>query len=305
MTIDSGAAPDDERTESNIAHFGISTALLTPFHADGSLNLALYCQHANMTLQNGTNGVTLFGTTGEGASIGLSERSDAISAMIDSGIGAEMMTLGLCGSAVADVVTQVQQGVGIGVTQFLLLPPYYFKDLGDDGLFEWHSMLFAAADPRARFILYHIPQITQVPLSIDLVMRLRAAYPQQVMAIKDSAGQWDNTRALLEIGDIPVLVGDERLLHKAAAIGAAGSICGMANLYPQRMRTLFDSQTEDAALSTDVDLIVSVPVVPALKQVMAATTGDASWGNIRPPLQALGGDARAAIAARFPEGGPG
>ena len=250
-------------------------------------------------LQNGANGITPFGTTGEGASIAFDERSGAISALIDSGIPSKAITLGLFGSAIGDVVSQVQMGVGFGITKFLLLPPFYFKDLDDVGLFEWHEMLFAAADAHAKFILYHIPQVTHVPLSLDLVKNLRMSFPNRILAVKDSAGQWDITRRLLESGEIPVLVGDERLLHKAAAMGSAGSICGMANLYPQRMRTLFDTQVEDAALSSDVDLIVAGPVIPALKQAMVAKTGNASWSNIRPPLQALKGEACAAIMGRF------
>lgn len=259
----------------------------------------MFCKHANYTLQNGANGVTLFGTTGEGASIGMDERSKAISAMIESGIDPKSMTLGLCGSAITDVVSQVQQGVAVGVTTFLLLPPFYFKDLDDVGLFNWHSELFRRADPGARFILYHIPQITQVPLSLDLVMQLRKTFPDRILAIKDSAGNWDNSRALLESGEIPVLIGDERLLHKAAALGAAGSICGLANLYPQRLSILFESQTEDKALSSEVDLVVSVPVIPALKLIMATVSGDASWANLRAPLVALSGQARSKFTEKY------
>lgn len=219
--------------------------------------------------------------------------------MLESGISAEKVTLGVCASALKDALVQVQQGIEFGITQFLLLPPFYFKGVDDTGLFAWHSSLFAAADKRAKFILYHIPQVTQVPLSVELVLHLRSSFPERVVAIKDSAGQWDNTRALLESGQIPVLVGDERLLHKAAAMGGAGSICGVANIYPQRMRTLFDSHAEDVELSADVDTIVSVPVIPALKQIMVAKTGDASWGNLRAPLQALNDKDRATIAKRF------
>ena len=274
--------------------------MLTPFQADDSLNLPLLCAHANDTLENGANGIALFGTTGEGASIGFSERSGAISALIGSGVDAQKITLGLCGSAIADVLAQIEQGIAFGVTKFLLLPPFYFKDLSDDGLWEWHSKLFEAADSRATFILYHIPQLTKVPLSLGLVLRLRKAFGDRILAIKDSEGNWDNTVKLLESGVIPVLVGDERLLHKAAAMGGVGSICGLANLYPRRIRTIFDTQVEDAALSADVNAIVSVPVMPALKQIMVAKTGDASWARLRSPLQALSGEASATITARFP-----
>jgi 4-hydroxy-tetrahydrodipicolinate synthase len=286
-------------TETNITLFGISTALLTPFHGDGRINLSLFCRHANHMLQNGPDGVTLFGTTGEGASVGLNERQTAIRAMLDSGVAADRMTLGLCAPAISDVAMQVQQGVAFGITRFLLLPPFYFKDLQEDGLFDWHARLFEIAEPSARFILYHIPQITQVPLSFGLIMQLRADFPDRVMALKDSAGQWDDTRAVLESKKIPVLVGDERLLHRAAALGGAGSICGMANLYPKRLRTLFDTHAVDFDLSSDVDLIVSHPVIPALKQAMLAMTGNPDWGHLRAPLRPLGPQAKASIEARF------
>ena len=286
-------------TERIIKTFGISTALLTPFHADGGLNLPLLCEHANDVLRQGTHGVTLFGTTGEGASIGSSERTEAIRALCDSGLPVGAITLGVGGPAVQDVLSQVTQGADLGITQFLLLPPFYFKGVDDDGLFRWHASLFETAGHRARFILYHIPQITQIPLSVDLILRLHRAFPERVLAVKDSSGQWDNTRALLECDGPPILVGDERLLHKALPMGAAGSICGMANLHPARLRRLFDTHAEDADLSSEVDLIVSGPVIPALKQAMVTLTGNADWGNLRPPLGPLGAEAKAAITARF------
>jgi 4-hydroxy-tetrahydrodipicolinate synthase len=250
-------------------------------------------------LQNGANGVTLFGTTGEGASIGLDERQNAIQAVFNSGIPVDVITLGLCGSAIPDVAAQVRQGTEFGITRFLLLPPFYFKDLDDGGLFDWHAKLFEVAEPSAQFILYHIPQITMVPLSLDLIVRLSSDFPDRVLAIKDSAGQWDNSRAFLESGEIPVLVGDERLLHKAAAMGGAGSICGMANLFPQRLRTLFDTHVEDPDLSSKTDLIVSVPVIPALKRAMVAMTGNPEWRHLRAPLRQLNSEASATISAGF------
>jgi len=250
-------------------------------------------------IESGLQGVTLFGTTGEGASIGFDERQVALDAMKNAGIAADAMTLGLCASSVGDVCAQVQQGIAFGVTRFLLLPPFYFKDLDDEGLFQWHADLFSAVDPAAQFIVYHIPQITQVPLSFDLIMRLKAAFPERVLAVKDSAGKWNDTRVLLESGKIPVLVGDERLLHKALPIGAAGSICGMANLFPGRLRALFETHTEDPALSSDVDLIVSGPVIPALKRAMVVQTGNADWGHVRAPLRPLPSDAASLIDARF------
>lgn len=277
--------------------------MLTPFQEDGGLDLPLFAAHAAWTLDNGADGITPFGTTGEGASIGFDERAQALAALVDAGIPADRMTVGICACALPDAVAQVKQALDFGVARFLLLPPFYFNGLGDGGLYDWHAALFAAADARAQFILYHIPQVTQVPLSLDLVLRLRRDFPDRVIAIKDSSGDWDNARSLLDSGAIPVLTGDERLLHRAAALGGAGSICGMANLAPARMRTLFERQQEDAALSADVSAIVSGPVVPAMKAALAAQTGNAAWTNLRAPLQPLDRAAGAAIAARFVRAG--
>lgn len=250
-------------------------------------------------LATGADGVTLFGTTGEGASLGAAERSDAISAIVNSGVDPKAITLGLCATAIGDVAAQVQQGSGFGITKFLLLPPFYFKAVQDAGLFDWHAAVFDQAPTKAQFILYHIPQITQVPLSLDLISRLRAVFPHRVLAVKDSAGHWPFTCALLDSGKTPVLVGDERLLHKAAALGAAGSICGMANLYPARLRALFDTHVEDVALSGDVAVIVAAPVVPALKYAMSLLSDNAGWGHLRAPLQPLDATARASVAQRM------
>ncbi|MBW4707407.1 dihydrodipicolinate synthase family protein [Roseobacter sp. YSTF-M11] len=277
--------------------FGISAALLTPFCADGSIDRAMLRAHATGLLDDGLTRVTLFGTTGEGASIGFTERSEAIATVVDSGVAPTGITLGLCACAIPDVLAQVGQGLSSGITDFLLPPPFYFKGLDDAGVFAWNAQLFRDADARAKFILYNIPQVTSVPLSVHLVHRLRRAFPERVMAIKDSSGDWANTQALLKHRDIPVLVGDERLLHKAAALGAAGSICGMANLYPRRLLQVFETHKEDADLCAEVDRIVSVPVIPALKLIIARITGHADWENTRPPLQALSGQARAAIMA--------
>lgn len=279
--------------------FGISTALLTPFHADGRIDVALLSAHAHHVLGRGTQGVTLFGTTGEGASIDLQERQDVTAALIHSGVPASQITIGLCASAIGDVLAQIELGCAAGVTRFLLLPPFYFNPVSTEGLFAWHAKVFEAADPAAQFILYHIPQVTHVPLTFDLIIALMAAYGDRIIALKDSAGQWDDTRYLLESGKIPVLVGDERLLHRAAAMGAIGSICGMANLMPERTRRLLDTQTEDIALSELVDQIVSVPVIPALKAALVAQTGNPQWGHVRAPLVPLPLETQAAIAANY------
>jgi 4-hydroxy-tetrahydrodipicolinate synthase len=284
-----------------VDRFGISAALLTPFDDKGALDATLFIRHMTSVLAQGADGVTLFGTTGEGASIGFDERLAGLDLALGSGIPAERIVMGVCATSVADAADQVGRALDRGIRDFLLLPPFYFKGCSDSGLFDWHAALFARSDPRARFIIYHIPQVTGVPLSLALVGRLAAAFPERILAIKDSSGDWQNAEALLLQKALPVLIGDERLLHRGAALGGAGAITGMANLYPARMKRLFETATEDTALSGEVTRIVSGPVIPALKAILAAREGEPGWEHLRPPLEPLDAAARQAVLGRGTE----
>lgn len=281
--------------EGTLNKLGISAALLTPFCSDGQIDFVRLAQHARNVLENGAAGVTLFGTTGEGASVSAAERIAGLKSLVTDGIPTASIIETIYAPSVDEAVTQIAEGLALGVISFLLVPPFYFKGCSDDGLFDWHAQLFARADQRARFVLYHIPQVTGVALSPQLVGRLAAGFPDRLLAVKDSSGSWDNAANLLALDTIPVLVGDERLLHRAAARGGAGAITGMANLYPERMRRVFETATEDTALSAEVTRIVTQPVISALKALLARQSGDPGWDRVRPPLKRLSAQGRAEI----------
>lgn len=277
--------------------FGISVALLTPFTEGGEIDSPALGAHAGALIRRGADGVTLYGTTGEGASIGRSERARGIEALLEGGTPASKIVLGVCATAVSDAADQVAEGLRYGIREFLLLPPFYFKGNSDEGLFDWHARLIGQTESSARFILYHIPQVTGVALPVPLVGRLATAFPARLRAIKDSSGDWNNAAALLDLDALTVLVGDERLLHRAVGLGAGGAITGMANLYPERMKRIVEKAEEDAALSEEVGRIVTVPVIPSLKAILATRSGQAGWERLRPPLSPLGAEARAHVLA--------
>ena len=266
--------------------FGISAALLTPFAKNGDIDWPLLCRHANELLENGVNSITLFGTTGEGASISLSERRQGVEELINAACPATKIILGICATSTGDAARQIDDAFELGVRDFLLLPPFYFKQCTDTGLYDWHCELFSLTDRQARFILYHIPQVSGVALSVDLVNRLADHAGDRLYAIKDSSGSWENTKALLTTS-VPVLVGDERQLHRGIANGAVGAISGMANLYPDRMNRIVQTANADLALSEEVTRIVSMPVIPALKATLAARISEPTWERMRPPLTPL------------------
>lgn len=278
-----------------MADFGISVALLTPFRADGSIDTERLAAHARDVIARGARGVTLFGTTGENASIGTAERAAGIAGLRDAGIPPERIILGLCANAMPDLAVQARQGRDAGIRDFLLPPPSYFKGLSEDGLFDWHVQAIAATGEGSSVILYHIPQVTGVPLTVPLVARLDAAFPGRLRALKDSSGDWATATAFLDSKILPVLVGDERLLHRAVAIGCAGAISGMANLHPERLVRLVGTATEDVALSEETSRVVACPVIPAIKVLLAAARSDPDWERVRPPLAPLPKAARATL----------
>jgi 4-hydroxy-tetrahydrodipicolinate synthase len=266
--------------------FGISTALATPFSSDGSIDTETATQHAAWVLEQGAGGVTLFGTTGEGSSLGMHERVELLDAMIHSGIGVEKITTTVCASSLTDAILQAQAFQERGISQMLVTPPFYFNGISDDALFSWFSdFISASQNPNLRTILYHIPQITDVPLSATLVRRLKEAFGEQVLGIKDSSGEWQNTSEFLGIDDLAVLVGDERQLAKAVAAGAAGAICGMANLFPKRMLRLVETSEEDPQITSLVNELVKHPVTAAVKALISTVHQHPGWLRTRTPLQ--------------------
>ena len=277
--------------------FGLSVALATPFLSDGSIDHAGLTAHAERCLKHGCDSVTVFGTTGEGASIGHRERETVLDAMAGAGIRDGRLVVGISSTSVEDVVTDVRSAQALGSRGILLPPPFYFKNVSDDGVVAWYSAVFRELGEQARdIILYNIPQLTGVELSVDLISRLRAAFPGTVTGVKDSCCDWSRTEPLLAAHrDIAVLVGDERDLAAAVRLGGEGAICGMANLYPAEMRAIAWTGTDDGRIRELVDLMNDYPVVPAIKALLAHQSGNADWLRVRAPLEELDGSETARL----------
>ena len=275
--------------------FGISVALLTPFSEGGAIDTARLASHATDLMARGASSVTLFGTTGEAASIGNGERAAAITALCARGTTPDRIILGVCATAVEQVAAQVREGLSFGIRDYLVPPPFYYSGVCDDGLFDWHSQVLQETGSEPRIILYNIPQVTGVRLSPGLAERLAAAFPEQILAIKDSSGDWSNACSLLNESSLPVLIGDERLLHRAVARGCTASITGMGNLYPERLCRIVSSAREDARVTATVDQVVCGPLIPGMKALLARDKDDPEWERVRPPLAPLGENGRSRL----------
>ncbi len=281
--------------------FGLSAALTTPFDEAGNIAFATMTQHAKNCLASGCDSVTLFGTTGEGSSIGSRERGAVLRAFAEAGISGRQFVAGVLVDSAEDAADQSAQALDAGARNVLLAPPSYFKNVSDDGLFEWFSKVFEQLGSKARdVIVYNIPSVTMVKLSVELVGRLRKAFPGVVTGVKDSGGDWAHTERLLkEHADLIILIGDERHLAQGTRLGGKGAISGMANVMPQEIRAMAVDGKEDQRV---VDLVVEIlkyPVTPAVKVLVARTTGDAVWHNVRPPLVTIPSEEREKIGQVF------
>ena len=275
---------------SPVVRFGLSCAIATPFGEDGAVDLPRFTAHAHRVLAGGCGSVTAFGTTGEGSSLGLSDRDQIFGALKAAGLDFRTQVIGgIMASSVSDAAAQARQILDVNGRALLLAPPFYFKGVSDDGLFAWFADLFTDLGATARDVfLYNIPSVTAVTLSVDLIGRLRRAFPAIIAGVKDSSGDWPYTQALLAAHkDLAILVGDERSLAAAVRLGAQGTICGVSNLMPQRLLPMVMDGTPDEGVSRLVDALLKLPVIPAVKSLLADQTGDPSWLRCRPPLMAL------------------
>lgn len=275
--------------------------MTTPFRRNGAIDLSRLAAHARQCLDDGCTSVTVFGTTGEGASIGMSGREQILGALSGAGIEGEQVVVCIAATSVHEAIVQGRMAGDFGSRGLLLPPPFYFKNVSDDGLFAWFSQVIEKLGPAARgVILYNIPSVTQVALSIDLIRRLKEAFPGVVTGVKDSSGDWRYTQDLLATnGDLAILIGDERYLAQGVQRGGQGAISGLANVCPQALLRLARDGQEDERINRLVDEVLKYPVTPAVKALVAHRTGDAEWLNVRTPLLPIGASEAARLGSFY------
>ena len=276
---------------------GLIAPLLSPFNDDLSFNQSLYNSLALELLENGCSGLAPFGTTGEALSISSAERMAAVEGLIDSGIHPKVIIpgTGLCN--LPETIEISRHAVELGCAGVMTLPPFYFKALGDDGYFEYFECLIEGINNNElKIYLYHIPQVAGVGLSIELVKRLRAAYPHTIVGIKDSSSNWENTAQLLDIDGLIVYPGSELCVIESIRRGGPGCISATANLNSGDIARVIElchkADWEEAEkLQEDVRavrlLFQDYAPIPAQKALLAKRSGNSKWNNLRPPLSPI------------------
>ena len=267
--------------------FGLSCALALPFKNDFSIDQGRLATQALWCLEAGCSSVTAFGTTGEGPSVSVKERGQVLGALLAAGVEpTRQLVGGVTASSSGEAVEQIQVLNDAGCQRILLAPPFYFKGISEEGLYRWFAQIGEKVAHRSLdLILYHIPSVTQVSLTVGLISRMKTAYPELVMGVKDSGGDWAFTESLLaNHEDLAILVGDERHLAAAVRQGGKGAISGLANLCPAEVLPLAEHGIHDSRIVELVNEVLKYPVTPAVKALLARGRNDDAWSNVRPPL---------------------
>ena len=288
---------------------GVLAPVLTPFGQDLAPDARRLARHCRWLLAHGCAALAPFGTTSEANSLSVDEREALLDALVADGVPAGRLMPGTGCCALPDSVRLTAHAVRRGCAAVLMLPPFYYKGVSDDGLFRgFAEVIERVGDDRLRVYLYHIPPVAQVPIGPRLVERLLRAYPKVVVGMKDSSGDFANTRTMLDgfaKDGFDVFVGSERFLLESLRGGGVGCITATGNVNAAAIARLFASwRSPDAdRLQEEVNAIRSVveklPVIPALKVIVADHAADPAWVTVRPPLVALAPEQREPLLAEL------
>jgi len=276
---------------------GVLSPAVTPFRSDLSPDPERYVRHCRWLLAHGCSGLAVFGTNSEANSLSADERMSLLEQLIQAGVPAERLMPGTGCCALSDSVRLTAHAVSCGCAGVLMLPPFYYKDVTEEGLYRSYSeVVERVADSRLKLYLYHIPPVSHVGIPLTLIERLLKAYPGTLAGIKDSSGDWNNTQSLLQTfsrSGFDVFAGSEVFLLANMRGGGAGCITATGNVSPGPIDALYrawntaDADRQQSAVSASRARFQKYPMIAALKAAIAHWSGDAGWATVRPPLTEL------------------
>jgi 4-hydroxy-tetrahydrodipicolinate synthase len=272
---------------------GIYAASATPLMADLSCDYDMMAQHCKKLIEEGCNGVVLFGTTGEGPSFSLAERQKAVQALIERGLDPQKTIVSVGGSSIEETVALTKTALSLQCSTVLMMPPYFFKKVSDEGISAFYrEVIQRVNDPNLKIPLYHIPQFSGVPITLELIENLREEFPDTVIGIKESEGNWNLTQAILKrFPGFKVFVGNEQHIAAAVSHGASGGISGVANIAPKLICALYENGKDEKKPNRDTEIEVLLALIkkhffiPAVKSILENQAPQ--WRSVRPPLVAL------------------
>jgi len=287
---------------------GVLSPVVTPFKPDLSPDPERFVRHCRWLLSQNV-GLAAFGTNSEANSLSAEERMELLERLVEAGLDPGRMMPGTGCCALPDSVRLSAHAVKLGCAGVLMLPPFYYKGVSDEGLFRaFAEVIERVGDRRLRVYLYHIPPVAQVPITLPLIERLLKAYPDSVAGMKDSSGDWANTKAVLDAfapAGFDVFPGSETFLLAGMRGGGVGCISATANVNPGPIARLAatwegaDADAQQKRLDEIRTIMQGYVMISALKAAIAHWGGDAGWAAVRPPLVELDAAPAAALVAQL------
>ena len=285
---------------------GVLAPVVTPFNADLSPDAERFIAQCKWMLTQGS-GLAIFGTNSEANSLSVNERIALLDSLLAADVDPSRMMPGTGCCALTDTVRLTEHATKAGVAGVLMLPPFYYKDVSEDGLYRSFSeVIERVGDSRLRIYLYHIPPVAVVGITPKLVERLLKAYPTAIAGMKDSSGDWNNTKLFLDAfakSGFDVFVGSETFLLQNMKASGAGCISATANVNPAPIDRLYrewqgaDAPAQQDALNAVRKATGQYIMIPALKAVVAHYARDPEWATVRPPLTPLTREQAAKVIA--------
>jgi 4-hydroxy-tetrahydrodipicolinate synthase len=291
---------------------GLWAPVVTPIDDDSQPDAARLVALGRWLLEEGCHGLGIFGTTSEANSFSVRQRMRLLEQAVAGGLDPDVLMPGTGMCAQDDSIELTRHAIGLGCTKVLMLPPFYYKGVPEEGLYRAFSEVIERVGGGFRLYLYHIPPVAQVPIPASLIERLQRAFPEVMAGVKDSSGDGEHILGLIRrFGDLEIFPGTETYLLDGMREGGPGCISATANVNPKAIRAVYDafergdSSVEElqARISATRAVIQKRPVIPALKAVIANATGDAGWRRTMPPLEPLDEGATAELKAELAAGG--
>jgi 4-hydroxy-tetrahydrodipicolinate synthase len=276
-------------------------------HADLTPDHAAFVQHCRYLLDHGCDGVAMLGTTGEANSFSGAERRALLESAVGNGIAPDKLLPGTGVAALTETVELTRHALSMGVTTVVMLPPFYYKNVSDEGLFaSYAAVVERVADQRLRVVLYHIPMFSAVPIPIPVIARLRDAFPGVFVGLKDSSGDLDNMKSLVTaFPGFAVLAGADPLLLPLLQAGGAGCITAASNLVSADLAVIYrhhaDPAQQEAVRAAHAGAVAmrnrvsQFAQIASIKALLAEKTGNPNWRSVRPPLLPLTEDERSKL----------
>ncbi|HYT48611.1 MAG TPA: dihydrodipicolinate synthase family protein [Burkholderiales bacterium] len=273
---------------------GVLAPVITPFKRDYAPDADRFVRHCRWLLKSGCAGLAVFGTNSEANSMSVSEKRTLLEALVAGGVSPATLMPGTGHCALSDSIELTRAAVELGCAGVLMLPPFYYKGVPDEGLYRnFAEVIERVGDERLQLYLYHIPPVSQVGISLNLIEKLISKYPGIVAGVKDSSGDWSNTKAMLDAfakEGFDVFAGSEVFLLDNMRNGGKGCITATGNVNPGAIDRLYrnwrsaDADRMQAAITATRKIVQKQPMIPALKAVVAHFGNDPRWSTCRPPL---------------------